>query len=148
VEEASFRGYLQGPIERRHGPFLAIIVTGTLFGFAHFTHPEVALSLMPYYLLVAAIYGVLAYLTNSILPSMVLHTGGNFLGGIGLLARGHREWETSSTPTPLIWETGADAMFWISCLIVLAVGVAAIWTYVGLAVVVRRAPEGGNTRSA
>src|SRR5258708_6208524 len=88
VEEAAFRGYLQGPIERRHGPFVAIVVTGTLFGFAHFTHPEVALSLMPYYLLVAAIYGALAYLTNSILPSMVLHAGGNFLGGIGLLARG------------------------------------------------------------
>lgn len=37
VEEASFRRYMQGPIERRHGPVVAILVTGTLFGFAHFT---------------------------------------------------------------------------------------------------------------
>lgn len=47
VEEASFRGYLQGPIERRHGPVIAILVTGSLFGFAHFTHPEVTLVLLP-----------------------------------------------------------------------------------------------------
>lgn len=40
-EEASFRGYMQGPIERRHGPVVAILVTGTLFGLAHFTHPGV-----------------------------------------------------------------------------------------------------------
>ena len=57
VEEASFRGYMQGPIERRHGPVVAILVTGSVFGFAHFTHPEVTLILMPYYLAVAAIYG-------------------------------------------------------------------------------------------
>ena len=28
VEEASFRGYMQGPIERRHGSLVAILVTG------------------------------------------------------------------------------------------------------------------------
>ena len=86
VEEASFRGYMQGPIERRHGPVVAILVTGSLFGFAHFTHPEVTLILMPYYLAVAAIYGALAHLTNSILPSMVLHAAGNVLGYVKLLA--------------------------------------------------------------
>ncbi|MBI1807164.1 MAG: CPBP family intramembrane metalloprotease [Ignavibacteria bacterium] len=47
VEEASFRGYMQGPIERQHGPVIAILVTGSLFGSAHFTHPEVTLILMP-----------------------------------------------------------------------------------------------------
>src|SRR5262249_53416783 len=41
VEEASFRGYMQGPIERQHGPVLAILVTGIVFGLAHFSHPEV-----------------------------------------------------------------------------------------------------------
>jgi membrane protease YdiL (CAAX protease family) len=33
VEESSFRGYMQGPIERRHGPLVAILVTGSLFAF-------------------------------------------------------------------------------------------------------------------
>lgn len=138
VEEASFRGYMQGPIERRHGPVLAILVTGSLFGFAHFTHPEVTLILMPYYLAVAAVYGALAYLTNSILPSMVLHAGGNVLGAFDLFARGRSEWQASSSPQPLIWETGADASFWFSLVATLVVGAAAVWAYPKLATVARK----------
>jgi membrane protease YdiL (CAAX protease family) len=34
---------MQGPIERRHGPVVAILVTGSLFGLLIFTHPEVTL---------------------------------------------------------------------------------------------------------
>lgn len=141
AEESSFRGYMQGPIERRHGPVVAILVTGSLFGFAHFTHPEVTLILMPYYLAVAAIYGALAYLTNSILPSVVLHAGGNVLSAIGLFAGGRAEWQASSSPAPLIWETGADASFWISCVAALIVGAAAVWAYAALANVARKAPQ-------
>jgi hypothetical protein len=132
---------MQRPIERRHGPVFAILVTGSLFGLAHFTHPEVTLILMPYYLAVAAIYGALAYLTNSILPSMVLHTGGNVLSAIGLFAGGCAEWQASSTPKPLIWETGADASFWISCGAALIVGAAAVWAYAALASVARKSPQ-------
>ncbi len=139
AEEASFRGYMQSPIERRHGPVVAILVTGSLFGFAHFTHPEVTLILMPYYLAVAAIYGALAYLTNSILPSVVLHAGGNVLGYMDLLARGRAEWQASSSPKPLIWETGADASFWTSCVAVLAVGAVMVWAYDKLASIARKA---------
>ena len=135
VEEASFRGYMQGPIERRHGPVVAILVTGTLFGFAHFTHPEVTLVLMPYYLAVAAVYGALAYLTNSIWPSLVLHAGGNLLSSMGLLAG---QGITSPSPAPPIWETGADASFWISSVAFLIVGAATVWAYARLASVVRR----------
>lgn len=137
VEEGSFRGYMQGPIERRHGPVIAILVTGLLFGFAHFTHPEVTVLLMPYYLAVAAIYGGLAYFTNSIFPSMVLHAGGNALAAIDLFARGQSEWQASSNPAPLIWETGTDASFWISLVAFLLVGSAAVWAYAGLAAVAR-----------
>jgi membrane protease YdiL (CAAX protease family) len=137
VEEASFRGYMQGPIERKHGPALAILVTGIVFGLAHFTHPEVTLILMPYYLAVAAVYGALAYLTNSILPSMVLHTGGNALGYVDLLARGRSEWQASSVPAPLIWETGVDRQFAIACVVLLMVAAVAVWAYRTLAIVAR-----------
>ena len=88
AEESAFRGYMQGPIERRHGPVIAILLTGSLFGFAHFTHPEVTLVLMPYYLGAAAVYGALAYITISILPSLVLHAGGNVLNRIGAVCGG------------------------------------------------------------
>ena len=38
---------LHGAIERRHGPVIAILVTGFVFGFVHFTRPEGTLILMP-----------------------------------------------------------------------------------------------------
>ena len=144
TEEASFRGYMQGPIERRHGPVIAILVTGTLFGFAHFTHPEVTLILMPFYLAVAAVYGALAYLTNSIFPSIVLHAGGNVVAAFGLFTQGRSAWQASSTPQPLIWDSGADASFWGSLVAALMVAAAAVWAYAGLARVTRNAsPAGG-----
>ncbi len=141
VEETSFRGYLQGPIERRHGPVIAILITGLLFGLLHFTHPEVTIVLLPFYLAVAAVYGTLAYLTNSILPSMVLHAGGNVFAAFDLFARGHSEWQGLGPPTKLIWETGADASFWTSVGATLVVGSAAVWAYIVLARL-RRAPTG------
>ncbi|MBI3765465.1 MAG: CPBP family intramembrane metalloprotease, partial [Ignavibacteriales bacterium] len=125
----------------QHGPVIAILVTGSLFGSAHFTHPEVTLILMPYYLAVAAVYGALAYLTNSILPSMVLHAGGNVLGAFDLFARGRSEWQAAASPKPLIWETGTDASFWVSCAAFLIVGAAAVWAYATLASVARNAIE-------
>jgi membrane protease YdiL (CAAX protease family) len=141
VEETAFRGYLQGAIERRHGPVIAILVTGILFGFLHFTHPEVTLALMPFYLAVAAVYGTLAYLTNSIWPSMVLHGGGNVFAAFDLFARGHSEWQGLGPPAKLVWETGADAAFWISIGATLVAGAAAVWAYLMLARL-RRAPTG------
>ena len=140
VEEASFRGYMQRPIEQRYGPVVAILVTGSVFGFAHFSHPEVTLILMPYYLAVAAIYGTLAYLTNSIWPSIVLHAGGNMFVAIDFFARGQSEWQTSANPAPLIWETGLDASFLLWTLAALIVGAAAVSAYAMLSTVARNTP--------
>jgi hypothetical protein len=68
---------------------------------------------------------------------MALHTGGNILGGIGLLMGGRSEWQALSSPEPLIWETGADATFWTACAFLLVVGGAAVGAYIALARVVR-----------
>jgi membrane protease YdiL (CAAX protease family) len=140
TEETSFRGYMQGPIERRHGPVIAILLTGTLFGFAHATHAEFDLTLMPFYLGVATVYGTLAYLTNSIYPGMLLHAGGNVLAAIGLFAAGASEWQAAPEGQPLIWETGADAGFWLTVAIALIVTGAAVWAYALLARVAGDAP--------
>lgn len=112
VEETSFRGYMQRPIERRHGPVVAILVTGVVFGLTHFSHPEVTLVLLPYYVAVAAVYGAIAYFTDSVVPSMVLHAGGNMLGSFALIVRGRSEWQPLTTPPPPIWVTGVDLAFW------------------------------------
>ena len=138
VEEASFRGYMQGPIERLHGPLVAIFVTGTLFGFAHFTHPEVTIVLMPFYLAVAAIYGALAYITKSILPGVVLHAGGDLWAFFALVTQGQSMWLAPSSPPPLIWETGADGSFWISLVGLIVISVVIVWAYSTLATVVQR----------
>jgi membrane protease YdiL (CAAX protease family) len=139
VEETAFRGYVQRPIERRHGPVLAILVTGTLFGFAHFTHPEVTLVLLPYYLAVAAVYGALACFTDSTFPSMALHIGGNAFSVLDFLTRGRSEWHLSVTPKPLIWQSGTDASFWTNAAALLLAGAAAIWAYAALSRAARAA---------
>lgn len=137
TEESGLRGYMQRPLEEHYGPVVAILVTGMMFGFLHFTHKEMTIALMPWYMGVALVYGALAYLTGSILPCVVLHAGGNILGAFLLLATGRAEWETTSVSKTLIWESGADAAFWLTVLGFGAVTTAAIWAYVGLARVVR-----------
>ena len=137
VEEAAFRGYMQGPIERRHGLAVAILVTGTMFAVAHL---DFTLILWPYYVAVAAIYGTVTHLTKSILPAVVLHTGGNIYSNMDLWLHGHAEWQASSDPTALIWKTGADASFWISCIALLLVAAAMAWAYFKLARAARKSP--------
>ena len=133
VEETSFRGYLQRPIERRHGPVIAILVTGILFALAHFSHPEVGLVLLPFYIAVAAVYGALAYFTDSTLPGMVLHAGGNVFSAFDLFARGRSEWQLSPQASPLIWETGPDAALLSNVAALLIVAALTVWAYSSLA---------------
>ena len=133
VEETSFRGYLQRPIERRHGPVIAILATGGVFGFVHFSHPEVGVVLVPFYLAVAAIYGALAYFTDSTLPGMILHAGGNMFSAVDLFARGRSEWQLSADALPLIWEAGPDAAFWGNVAALGIVGGLTVSAYAALA---------------
>jgi membrane protease YdiL (CAAX protease family) len=109
IEEAAFRGYMQGPIERRLGLLPAILITGTMFAVAHL---DFTLLLWPYYVAVAAIYGTVTHLTRSILPAVVLHTAGNLYSNLDLWLHGQAEWQASSISSNLIWKTGADSAFW------------------------------------
>ena len=133
VEETSFRGYLQRPIERRHGPVVAILITGSLFGFVHFSHPEMGVVLLPFYISAAAVYGALAYFTDSTLPGMVLHAGGNMFSAFDLFARGRSEWQLTAEAQPLIWETGPDVAFWGNVVALVFVAALTVWAYSALA---------------
>ena len=132
VEEAAYRGYMQGPIERQYGPVAAITVTGFVFALVHFSHPEVGVKLIPFYMVVSAVYGTLTYLTNSIMPAVFLHAGGNMLGAIDLFARGQSEWQAGGEANALIWETGPDASFWISTLALVVLTSISVWAYAAL----------------
>jgi membrane protease YdiL (CAAX protease family) len=141
VEETSFRGYLQRPIERRHGPVIAILVAGSLFGFVHFTHSEVGVALLPFYLAAAAVYGALAYFTDSTWPGMVLHAGGNMFSAVDYFTRGRSEWQLSVETRPLVWETGPDVAFWGNVGVFLIVAAVTVWAYSALASATRRSSE-------
>lgn len=139
VEEAAFRGYMQGPIERRYGLMVAILITGTMFAVAHL---DFTLVLWPYYLAVAAIYGTVTHLTNSILPAVVLHTCGNLYSNIDLWWHGQAEWQASLGSAALVWTTGPDKMFWSTAVGFLLASAATLWAYRSLARAVKR--DGGT----
>lgn len=132
VEETGFRGYMQKPIEQRFGPLIAILITGIMFGVLHFAHAETTFALMPFYFFVAAVYGMLAYLTNSIFPGMLLHTVGNVFAGLNLFVSGQSEWAAATTEPALIWESGADSSFWFSLLALIVMGSLTAWAYIAL----------------
>ena len=112
TEEAGFRGYMQGPIERRYGLAAGIVVNGTMFGLLHFpSHPAAVVEMLPYYLAVSAVYGGLVWATDSILPAVALHAGGNVWSLTRLWATGRPEWQLSATPSSPVWTTGLDAAF-------------------------------------
>ena len=130
VEEAAFRGYMQGPIERRYGLPVAITITGTMFALAHL---DFTLVLWPYYVVVAALYGTVTSMTRSILPAVVLHTVGNLYSNLDLWRNGQAEWQASSSPTTLIWNTGADGSFWMTSGAFVVAAAATGWAFHALA---------------
>jgi membrane protease YdiL (CAAX protease family) len=125
VEEAAFRGYMQGPIERACGIVPAVLVTGTMFAVAHLDFTPV---LWPYYVAVAAIYGTVTWRTGSILPAIVLHTAGNVYSNLDLWVHGQAEWQAGSGSAGAIWP-------WSVALVAL-IG-ATVWSGSGLARVTR-----------
>src|SRR5688572_33370832 len=63
---------------------------------------------------VAAVYGGLTWAANSILPSLVLHAGGDVWSLGRLWMTGRPEWQLSPSPPALIRETGVDRGFLIA----------------------------------
>jgi len=112
TEEAAFRGYMQGPIERRYGLAVAVLVSGTLFGLLHFpTHLADVLWMLPYYIAVSAVYGGLTWAANSILPALVLHAAGDIVVLTRWWLTGRPEWQIGPAVPPLVWDGGIDLQF-------------------------------------
>lgn len=80
AEEAGLRGFMQAPLEVLVGPVPAISTTSLVFVLIHLSHGVSALArAAPFYLAAGCIYGLLAYLSQSILPSLLLHFLGDLL---------------------------------------------------------------------
>ena len=76
IEEAGFRGYFQGALERLASAPIAIGATALLLAPGHMLTQGFALPTFVFYLSVDAMLGTMAYLTNSILPGIVVHAVG------------------------------------------------------------------------
>jgi len=132
VEEAAFRGYMQRPIEKYCGLPIAILITGTMFAIAHL---DFTLILWPYYVAVAAIYGIVTHLAGSILPAIVLHTGGNIYSNMDLWLHDKAEWQAIANGSGIAQSNGAGWLGLETLLLLLLT----IWAYWKLAKVANAA---------
>lgn len=69
------------------------------------------MTLPPFHLAVAAVYGLLAAGTDATYPGIVPHAGGNLFSAFGFFVQGRSEWALTPSPPPTIWEGGVDASF-------------------------------------
>ena len=67
--------------------------------------------MLPYYIAVSAVYGGLTWAANSILPALVMHSGGDIWSLGRLWSTGRPEWQLSSAKPALIRDTGGDIGF-------------------------------------
>ena len=125
-EEAGFRGYMQGPLERRYGPALAIAITSIVFGLAHLSH-GIFLPAILFDIGWGALYGLLTYHSGSIVPAIVLHSSADALEFVAA-------WKFRPTaPAPLLWISGPDKLLWCNCVLVVLLGSASVWAFRRLA---------------
>jgi membrane protease YdiL (CAAX protease family) len=130
TEEAGFRGYFQGALESRFGAAVAILVTCLAIAPAHGLTQGFAWSTMLFYLVVDAMFGLLARLTTSILPGIVVHA-------IGLLTFFMLIWPFDATRR-IVRLAGTDTWFWIHVAQTLAFGILAVVAFTRLARVPHR----------
>jgi membrane protease YdiL (CAAX protease family) len=109
-EETGFRGYMQQPIEKRHGAPTAIFVSSFFFMLLHLTKAWAMVGMIPIVFGAGVLLGLLAWSSGSLIPSMI----GHIVMDIGLFAYWWTGIAGDFTARP-ITETGVDHPFLIAC---------------------------------
>jgi len=109
-EETGFRGYMQQPIEKRHGSTVAILTSSVFFMLVHLTQGWASIGLVPIMIGAGALLGSLAWASRSLIFGMVGHT----IMDIGLFAYWWTQIAGTFSQRP-ISETGIDATFFAEC---------------------------------
>ncbi len=112
-EEAGFRGYMQQPIEERHGAPIAILVSSMSFMLLHLTKTWAMVEMAPIVFGAGVLLGLVAWSSRSLIPSMI----GHVLMDVGLFAYWWTGIAGDFTARP-ISETGVDQPFLITCAVV------------------------------
>ena len=72
-EETGFRGYMQVPLEERYGPTVGITIASIMFTVFHLNQAWAQPILFQVFA-ISALFGILAYASGSLIPSMIGHT--------------------------------------------------------------------------
>jgi membrane protease YdiL (CAAX protease family) len=109
-EETGFRGYMQRPIEQRHGTAVAIMISSLFFTAVHFTKDWATVGMVPIILGAGILLGLIAWSSRSLIPCILGHT----LMDIGLFAYWWTGIAGDFTARPIA-TTGVDQPFLIAC---------------------------------
>jgi membrane protease YdiL (CAAX protease family) len=105
-EETGFRGYIQQPIEKRYGAFVAILISSVLFTVIHLSKDWALMGMVPIIFGAGVLLGLMAWASGSLVPTMIGHT----IMDVGLFAY----WWTGTAGTfsaRTIAVTGIDPAF-------------------------------------
>lgn len=133
-EEAAFRGYFQSFLERRLPAAGAIVLSSLVLAPGHCATQGFVWPVVVFYFLVDSMLGTMAYLTKSILPSVVVHF-------IGLLIFFTLVWPQDGT-RPFVRDAGAGLWFWIHLGQLVLCGLLALLSFGRLTRVTRAFPAG------
>jgi membrane protease YdiL (CAAX protease family) len=120
TEEVGFRGYMQVPLEKRYGPVTAIGIVSIVFMVAHLNQAWAG-GIVIVLIVVSAIWGVLARVSDSLVPGIVSH-------GLADVVNFSYWWTdiAGSFNKRPVSETGVDAHFIVSSAAVLLLSAAFI----------------------
>jgi membrane protease YdiL (CAAX protease family) len=111
-EETGFRGYMQQPIERRHGAPIAIVVSSVFFTLLHLTKAWAMVGMVPIVLGAGVLLGLLAWSSGSLIPGMI----GHVVMDVGLFGYWWTGIAGNFSARP-ISDTGVDLPFLITCVV-------------------------------
>jgi membrane protease YdiL (CAAX protease family) len=109
-EETGFRGYMQRPIENRHGPIAAILISSLFFMLIHLTKDWALIGMVPIIFLAGVLLGTLAWASGTLLFCML----GHWIMDIGLFAYWWTQIAGTFSQRP-VGEVGMDRTFFIEC---------------------------------
>jgi membrane protease YdiL (CAAX protease family) len=109
-EETGFRGYMQRPIEQRHGAPVAILISSLFFMALHLTKDWATAGMVPIIFGAGILLGLIAWSSGSLIPCILGHT----LMDIGLFAYWWTGIAGDFTARPIA-TTGVDQPFLIAC---------------------------------
>jgi membrane protease YdiL (CAAX protease family) len=109
-EETGFRGYMQRPIEQRHGALVAILISSLFFMLLHLNKDWALIGMVPIVLGAGFLLGTLAWASRSLVFCMIGHT----IMDVGLFAYWWTQIAGTFSQRP-ISETGMDQSFTLEC---------------------------------